>query len=276
MFNLYWADERGLPAGDRGASYGDGLFETVRMHGDRGVLLSRHLDRMVRDAGRLGIPIALTDLRKACTAAIDRYLERFGKADAEGGWVLKLMLTRGEGGRGYQPSVGARPNLMLSAGPMPVLPASSGVIADFSRIPLTVNPLLAGIKSLNRLEQVMAAREINGELYEVIMADSAGSLVEGTRTNLLLKVPDGWVTPPLKSLAVAGIMRQWVLERLRARGESVFERSVSIADSMGSHCQGLFLLNSVVGVVPVRRLAGQDLPVDDGVATIFNPLEMLE
>lgn len=276
MFNLFWADESGFPAGDRGALYGDGLFETIRMHGDRGVLLSRHLDRMVRDAGRLGIPIALTDLRKVCTAATGRYLDRFSKKDNDRGWVLKLTLTRGEGGRGYQPSSGIRPNLMVSAGPMPALPASSGVIADFSRIPLTVNPLLTGIKSLNRLEQVMAAREIEGEVYEVIMADSAGNLVEGTRTNLLLKVADGWVTPPLKSLAVAGIMRQWMLERLRARGETVFERSVSIADVMGSHCQGLFFLNSVVGAVPVRRLAGQDLPVDDGVATIFNPLELLE
>jgi 4-amino-4-deoxychorismate lyase len=276
MFNLRWADEGGFPASDRGAAYGDGLFETIRMHGDRGVLLSRHLDRMVRDAGRLGIPVSLTELRKACTAATSRYSGRFTNQQADRGWVLKLTLTRGEGGRGYRPGPGIRPNLMVSAGPMPDAPVASGVAADFSRVPLTVNPLLAGIKSLNRLEQVMAAREIEGELFEVIMSDSAGNLVEGTRTNLLLKVPEGWVTPPVKSLAVAGVLRQWVLERLRARGELVAERAVSIGDVMGSHCQGLYLLNSVIGVVRVRRLAGQDLPADDGLATIFNPLELLE
>lgn len=276
MFNLFWADEGGLPAGDRGVAYGDGLFETISMRGNRGVLLARHLDRMVRDAGRLGIPVALTDLRKACTAAVNRYADRYTSQQADGSWVLKLTLTRGEGGRGYQPGLGIRPNLMVSASAMPSTPVASGVAADFSRVPLTVNPLLAGIKSLNRLEQVMAAREIEGNLFEVIMSDSAGNLVEGTRTNLLLKTPEGWVTPPAKSLAVAGILRQWMLERLRARGEVVVERTVSIADVMGPHSLGLFLLNSVIGAVPVGVLAGQDLPVDDGLATIFNPFELLE
>ena len=276
MFNLYWADESGLPAGDRGVAYGDGLFETIRMHGDRGVLLSRHLARMVRDAGRLGIPVAITDLRKACTAAVSRYADRFANKENDCGWVLKLTLTRGEGGRGYQPGSGIRPNLMVSASPMAAAPFTFGAAADVSRVPLTVNPLLAGIKSLNRLEQVMAAREITGELFEVVMSDSAGNLVEGTRTNLLLRVPGVWVTPPAKSLAVAGILGQWVLEKLRAKGEVVEERAVSIGDVLGPHCEGFYLLNSVIGVVPVRRFAGQDLPADDGLATIFNPLDLLE
>jgi 4-amino-4-deoxychorismate lyase len=276
MFKLCWADEGGFPASDRGAAYGDGLFETIRMHGDRGVLLSRHLDRMVRDAGRLGIPVSLTELRKACTAGISRYSGRFMDQEADRGWVLKLTLTRGEGGRGYRPGPLVKPNLMVSAGPMPEAPIASGVAADFSRVPLTVNPLLAGIKSLNRLEQVMAAREIEGELFEVIMSDSAGNLVEGTRTNLLLRVAGGWVTPPAKSLAVAGILRQWMLERLRAKGELVAERAVSIEDVLGPDCQALYLLNSVIGVVLVRSFAGQDLPADDGLATIFNPLKLLE
>lgn len=276
MFNLCWADEGGLPASDRGAAYGDGLFETIRMHGDGGVFLSRHLDRMVRDASRLGIPVALMDLQKACTVAVGRYASRFENPKAQSGWVLKLTLTRGEGGRGYQPGHSIRPNLLVSAGPMPAAPVGSGVAADFSRVALTVNPLFAGIKSLNRLEQVMAAREIEGDLFEVIMSDSAGNLVEGTRTNLLIKTPEGWATPPAKSLAVAGVLRQWVLERLRARGETVAEREVSIGDVMRPGCQALYLLNSVIGVVPVGKLAGQCLPVGDGLATIFNPLELLE
>jgi len=276
MFNLRWADEGGFPASDRGAAYGDGLFETIRMHGDRGVLLSRHLDRMVRDAGRLDIPVSLTELQEACRAAASRYSGSFMNSEVGCGWVLKLILTRGEGGRGYRPGLGGRPTLMVSAGHLPEMPLSTGVAVDFSRVPLMVNPLLVGIKSLNRLEQVLAAREIQGSLYEVIMSDSAANLVEGTRTNLLLKVPGGWVTPPVKSLAVAGVLRQWLLERLRARGELVDERALGIGDVLGGHCQGLYLLNSVIGVVPVRSLAGQDLPVDGGLATIFNPLELLE
>lgn len=276
MFTLLWAEEKGLPAGDRGAAYGDGLFETVRMHGTGGVLLSRHLNRMHRDAGRLGMAVTLAELRGVCGAAAARYAGSFATAGGTDGWVLKLTLTRGAGGRGYQPGIGMRPNLLVSASAMPPIPELSGVDVDFSRVPLTVNPLLAGIKSLNRLEQVMAAREIEGQVYEVIMSDSAGHLVEGTRTNLLVKTASGWLTPPAASLAVAGVLRQWVLERLRARGESVTERPISSDDITGASCRGLFLLNSVIGVVPVRRIAGQDLPVDDGLATIFNPFELLE
>ncbi|MBC7183894.1 MAG: aminotransferase class IV, partial [Marinobacter sp.] len=147
---------------------------------------------------------------------------------------------------------------------------------DFSRVPLTVNPLLAGIKSLNRLEQVMAASELGSSLFEVIMPDPDGNLVEGTRTNLLLRKDDRWVTPPASRLAVVGVLRQWLLERLRQRGEAVTERPLTVEDVLGRDCQGLFLLNSVLGVVPVRTIAGHDLPVDNGFATIFNPLELLE
>lgn len=269
---LFWAEAGGLPADDRGLAYGDGLFETIRMAGQKGVLLSRHLERMVRDARRLGINVSRQELATVCTQAGQRFAERFNDQD----WVLKLTLTRGAGGRGYRPDPGMAPNLLVSASPMPPAADASGVMVDFSRVPLTVNPLLAGIKSLNRLEQVMAAAELGSTLFEVIMSDSDGNLVEGTRTNLLLRKNDTWITPPSACLAVAGVLRQWLLERLRQSGQAVFERPLTVPDVLGSECQGLFLLNSVLGIVPVRTIAGHDLPVDGVLATIFNPLELLE
>ncbi|GBO90035.1 aminodeoxychorismate lyase [Marinobacter salsuginis] len=272
MFRLYWADEGGLPAGDRGLAYGDGLFETIRMSAHRGVLLSRHLERMVRDAARLGIEVSRKELANVCVEAAERFADRFNAED----WVLKLTLTRGSGGRGYRPDPGMEPNLMVSASPLPPVPDPAGVAVDVSKVPLTVNPLLAGIKSLNRIEQVLAASDLGPSLFEVIMTDRDGNLVEGTRTNLLLRRGDCWLTPPASSLAVAGVLRQWLLERLRQRGDTVTERPVTVNDVLGPDCQGLFLLNSVLGIVPVRTIAGHDLPVDGGLATIFNPLETLE
>jgi len=272
MVNLFWADNAGLPAADRGLAYGDGLFETIRMHGRRGALLSRHLERMTRDAGRLGIPVSRTGLQDACSQAVERLAGRFG----DRAWVLKLILTRGEGGRGYRPVAGLKPNLLISASELPATAPESGVAADFSPVTLTVNPLLSGIKSLNRLEQVMAARDMDGSLFEMIMSDRDGHPVEGTRTNILLRQADGWVTPPVTSLAVAGVMRQWVLERLRERGEPVTERPLSLTDFTAPECGGLYLLNSVLGVVTVRNLAGEDLPVDSQLATICDLLETLE
>ena len=271
MLNLFWADEGGLPANDRGLAYGDGLFETIGMHGDRGVLLTRHLRRMARDAVRLGIDVELEELQVACRRAVARWPH-----NPDQGWVLKLTLTRGAGGRGYRPDDRMTPNLLVSTASLPPMPDPEGVTADFSRVPLTVAPLFAGIKSLNRLDQVMAARELTDQVFEVIMSNQNGDLVEGTRTNLLLKTRHGWVTPPSASLAVAGVMRDWLLERLRERGDSVTERSLTLADVTGADCQGLFLLNSVLGIVPVRRLADWDLPVDSGLATIFHPHDLLE
>lgn len=271
MLNLFWADEGGLPANDRGLAYGDGLFETIRMHGDRGLLLSRHLRRMARDAKRLGIDVELEELQLAVRRAIARWHH-----SPDQGWVLKLTLTRGAGGRGYRPDERMTPNLLVSTAGLPPVPDPDGVTADFSRIPLTVAPLFAGIKSLNRLDQVMAARELSDQLFEVIMSNQNGELVEGTRTNLLLKTGQGWVTPPATSLAVAGVMRDWLLERLRERGDTVIERPLHLGDVTGDDCQGLFLLNSVLGVIPVRRLADRDLPVDTGLATIFHPQDLLE
>lgn len=280
MLNLIWADRDSLPASDRGLAYGDGLFETIRVQGRRAVLLQRHLARMAEDAARLGISVSASDLAMVVARAVDRYVgSRSGQAGAGTGkdvWVLKLILTRGSGGRGYRPAAVTRPNLIVSFHAMPPVPDPSGVMVKLSDFPLTINPRLAGIKSLNRLEQVMASRELTDEEYEVIMTDSAGSLVEGTRTNLLLRYRGQWLTPPVSSLAVAGVMRAEVLDALRAAGERVRERLISPSMLSEPDCKGLYLMNSVVGVVSVRRVGCVDLPLDDGLATICPPLETLE
>ncbi|MGF2735185.1 aminotransferase class IV [Marinobacter sp. DUT-1] len=272
MLGVFWAEDGGLPANDRGLAYGDGLFETILMVGARGTLVGRHLDRLVRDAGRLGIPVTGAEVREV----YDRAASQYGCSRADTRWVLKLILTRGAGGRGYRPDPDMTPNLLVSASAAPPYVPSDGVGVEYSRIPLTVNPLLAGIKSLNRLEQVMAARELDGDVFEVLQSNGDGELVEGTRTNLLLNTTEGWISPPRDSLAVAGIMRDWVLERLKARGEVVIERPLLPEHIMGPECRAFYLLNSVLGVVAVRNLAGQDLPVDSGLATICDPLETLE
>lgn len=272
MLNVISADSNSVPATDRGLSYGDGLFETIRMEGRGAVLLSRHIQRMVTDAAVLGIAVTETALRDAVRDAVETHADAFGS----GGWVLKLVLTRGSGGRGYRPADKSVPSLIVSASAMPPLPAPQGVAAGLSGFPLTVNPSLAGIKTLNRLEQVMASRELTDELYEVVMCDSDGQLVEGTRTNVLMKARDHWITPPREQLAVAGIMRGYVMDCLERQGEKVDYSTISLSMLKGPDCQGLYLMNSVIGIVPVRRFDGLDLPVHDALATILNPLDLVE
>ena len=157
-----------------------------------------------------------------------------------------------------------------------MLPPPGGVVAALSQFPLTVNPRLAGIKTLNRLEQVMASREFSGEEFELIMANADGQLLEGTRTNLVVRMEGEWVTPPVESLAVAGVMRQYALECLRASGHTIREQIIPPALLSSPGLRGLYLVNSVVGIVAVRRLGSVDLPVDDGLETICDPLKTLE
>src|SRR5690554_5918603 len=166
---------------------------------------------MVGDAGRLGIDVSRDELMAVCQEAFGRY----GKERSV--WVLKLILTRGAGGRGYQPAAGMVPNLLVFCSDAPPLPDAEGVVADFSRVPLTVNPLLAGIKSLNRLEQVMAARELSGDCFEMLMANAQGHITEGTRTNLFVATESaGGVSQPSsvatnRLVRVPSVMCPWAL-----------------------------------------------------------------
>lgn len=262
----------GIPITDRGLAYGDGLFETIRMDGLRAVLRRHHLSRLVTDADRLGIAVDRAEL----DLQLARAASRLGPEDGSGSWILKLIVTRGSGGRGYRLPPDTQPRLVVSATAMPALPETGGVVARCASFPLTVNPRLAGIKTLNRLEQVMASREFTGAEWELIMKDCSGNLVEGTRTNLLARVGQHWVTPPVNSVAVAGVMRQYAMECLAASDQTIVEQPLPADLYSLTEFRGLYLLNSVFGAVAVRSLDGFDLPVDDTLATICDPFDTLE
>ncbi len=232
------------------------------MEQKRAFLLERHIRRLLEDAGRLGIPVTEAEIRPALMQAIETL------ASASDGWVLKIILTRGSGGRGYRIPDAACPRLLVSAHPLPPVPNVNGVAAATSSLPLIVHPALAGMKTLERLQQVLASRELQPDEFERIMPDSHGNLIEGTRTNLLALIEGCWVTPPRESLAVAGVMRAELLDCLRRQGASLEWRTITRADLEPGRLQGLWLTNSVTGTVPVRRLDGSELPVSNHLATI--------
>lgn len=261
MVELVWSEQSGVPASDRGLAYGDGLFETIRICGQQPLLLDRHVIRMLTGACRLGIPIAGHEL----SAAINSALVRYARADH---WILKLILTRGSGGRGYGIPAVAAPRLVVSAHAMPAIPGPEGVSVALSACKIYVSPQLAGLKSLNRLDQVMASLHQPAGVYESILTDQSGRLVEGTRTNLLVDLGSLWVTPPVVHLAVTGVMRSAVCDALAEAGETVCERPVTFAQLRAADCKGLYLLNSVIGAVPVRNIGCFELPMKNRLATI--------
>jgi 4-amino-4-deoxychorismate lyase len=127
---------------------------------------------------------------------------------------------------------------------------------------------MAGMKSLERMQQVLASRELQPDEFERIMLDSDGNLIEGTRTNLLVQSGGAWITPSRESLAVAGVMRAELLDCLGQHGVQTEQRPISREDLGPERIQAFWLINSVIGIVPVRRLDGVELPVSSHLATI--------
>lgn len=239
-----------LPTDDRGLHYGDGVFETIALHGSMPQHWARHLARMEAGARRLGIaPPDEQQWRSDLELAL-------ADAPATPRRVLKLILTRGSGGRGYAPPVPAVPRRLLQLTAWPAWPADiahMGIRLALCGTPLGRNRVLAGIKHLNRLEQVLGAAEVAAsEAQEGLMFDDRGVLVEGTRTNVFIVIDGCLLTPVLDEAGIAGIMRSLVLDAARSAGIATQETQIT-RDAL-DHAQEIFVCNSLAGVWPVREL----------------------
>lgn len=235
-----------LSVQDRGLAYGDGLFETIRVSDGRPTLLELHLQRLARGMRVLRIELSLALLRAELESAALKLHSG----------LLKLIVTRGESARGYATPADVQPTRILCFSPMPAYPtahARHGVRLFPCVTRLGHQPLLAGLKHLNRLEQVLARSEWQDPAYaEGLVCDLLGQPVEGTMSNLLLRLQGQWVTPDLGRCGVRGVMRDYLMERLDAVGEPVSERPVSFAELLAS--EEVLCCNSVFGVWPVIGL----------------------
>lgn len=234
-----------LSVRDRGLAYGDGLFETIRVSQGRATLLDHHLRRLARGAAvlrmTLGLALLRTELEQAASELVCG--------------LLKMIVTRGESGRGYALSEQCSPTRILYFSPLPDYPAAhaQGISLYPCLTRLGHQPLLAGIKHLNRLEQVLARSEWQDEsCAEGLVCDIEGRPIEGTMSNLFLRRQGQWLTPALDKCGVRGVMRDYLMEQLTAAGEQVSERTVSLDELFTS--DEVFCCNSVFGVWPVIRL----------------------
>ena len=253
---LSWVD--GAPATqlsvqDRGLAYGDGLFETIAVRAAQPVLSERHLARLAEGCARLAIPLDLALL----TAELRAFCGQLNEG------VAKLILSRGDGLRGYGPPPAPQPRRILLGSPPPSYPAAyaeQGVRLFPCTTRLGEQPLLAGLKHLNRLEQVLARAEWqDAEHAEGLMRDSSGRVIEGVYSNLFL-VKDGvLITADLSRCGVAGVMRAELLEQARALGVECQVRDIDYAELLDA--DEVLLCNSVYGVWPVRALGLHDWPV---------------
>jgi 4-amino-4-deoxychorismate lyase len=243
----------GLAPSDRGLQYGDGLFETLAINDGRACHWPLHYARLDTGCARLGIPTPARDLLEAEIARLCAGAERA---------VLKLIVTRGVGARGYRPPVPARPTRILQRLPWPEQAlglAERGIDLRLCNTRLGLNPALAGVKHLNRLEQVMARAEWGEEYHEGLMFDVEDRVVEGTMSNLFLVRRERLCTPSLAQAGVAGVTRARVLRAAREMGIECSEEEVREPDLYSA--DGLFVTNSLIGIWPVARLEGTRLRI---------------
>lgn len=231
---------------DRGFQYGDGVFTTLPVVQGKPVFLNRHLARLERDSGRLNIPYpGYTLLRNE----VARLLAK-GTDSA----VLKIQLTRGIGGRGYGYTDNMIGTRVISLNPAPNYSSeiiAHGIKTMICQTRLGTNPLLAGIKHTNRLEQILARAELqNTDYLEGILTDQDGYITEGIMTNLFL-VNNGMIaTPKLDRCGVSGVMREVIMEQLSLSGYLVEESRLTQADIY--QADEIFLTNSVIGIWSVH------------------------
>lgn len=238
---------------DRGFQYGDGLFETLSVVNGSPLLWDRHMQRLLRGAARL-------DIHAPSESLLRQEAEQVCRSAGRG--VLKIILTRGVSGRGYAPDEQGQPTRTVSLSPWPDYPAGAhthGVAAQFCRTMISRNQATAGIKHLNRIEQVLARAELEQDCREGLMCDEFGRVIEGTMTNLFIVSRDSLLTPDLSHSGVEGIMRGLVLER--AVELSLETRVMEIDKSDILQADEVFLTNSLIGLWPVRRIEAKQYPL---------------
>ncbi|ATH79130.1 aminodeoxychorismate lyase [Vreelandella venusta] len=229
-----------VPFDDRGLAYGDGLFETVLLREGQPVLWSYHQARLASGCQRLGIPMP------ADSALADTW-----KTPAEAPLeVLKVIVTRGSGGRGYALPDQVAPRLLSRRAPFAASPErwQQGVRVRLCQLRLGHQPQLAGIKHLNRLENVLARREWRASaIAEGLLLDHSDNVIEATSMNLFWQSGQALFTPFVDGCGVAGTLRAALLELGHVRESKL---PVSVLSSV----ERLWVGNSVQGVWPVHRL----------------------
>lgn len=230
---------------DRGLQFGDGVFETIAVKNGDLSALDQHLQRLQLGCEKLHIPTS--DI-----AAIHADIHTVMADNC----IIKITVTRGLSQRGYAIDPQASANRIVARFPLPMFPEhyrTAGVNVQICQTRLARQPQLAGIKHLNRLENVLARAEWQTpDIAEGLLADTADNLIEATARNLFLSINQQWVTPDLRHAGIAGIMRQRVLTHLAEQGTPAVIRDINLSEL--PQAEAAFLCNSVSGLWPIKHI----------------------
>lgn len=234
---------------DRGLAFGDGLFETIRINQGVAPLLELHLDRLLTSASILGIALSREQVLDDIALALS-----LSREQQDSDWRVKYIVTRGESDSGYMPNPRNQPTRIMHMMPHDAglvrLLQQQGIKACSVQWRLSQQPALAGLKHLNRLDQIKGRQElVDSDCFEGFMKDQSGNYIEGTMTNIFAVAPDGeLITPSLEMAGVSGVMRRLVMQELApALNKQCFEAEIHRMTDFTE----VFITNSMIGIVPV-------------------------
>ncbi|MDB5810411.1 MAG: aminodeoxychorismate lyase [Betaproteobacteria bacterium] len=234
-----------ISARDRGFAYGDGVFRTFKVMRGKPVLWQRQYAKLAHDCHALGI-----DCPPAQT--LERDLAQIDTPDC----IIKIVITRGDSARGYAMPSAVAVRRVVIAGAWPAHAAdnnSKGIAARVCRLRYSSQPALAGIKHLNRLENVLARAEWNdADIAEGLMCDANANVIGGTMSNVFIEKQGALQTPDLRACGVSGVMRELVIELAKAHAVPVVVTAISLDQLLAA--DAVFVVNSVIGLWPVIQL----------------------
>jgi 4-amino-4-deoxychorismate lyase len=176
--------------------------------------------------------------------------------------VIKIILTRGSGGRGYSSKGCTLPLRILSSHDFPEFYKQwqdDGIKVILCRQQLAINPQLAGLKTLNRLEQVLIKHELEQQqAVEGIVCDTKGLVTEACTANVFIYLDNRWLTPKLDGCGVAGVKRRQVMESAAQAGITICEAEITVDELLNA--QAVCLTNALIGIVPVKQFQSHIYP----------------
>lgn len=256
-----------IPVADRGFTYGDGIFRTMRVIGGVPQHWPLHYQKLSSDCASIGI------VCPSAEALMDDLTELFIKDTIDNDiGVAKIIITRGEGKRGYSPPAIMEPTRVVMKLPMPQYTSDffmEGVTLRVCDIRLSKQPKLAGIKHLNRLENVLARMEWKDEaIFDGLLLDSDDNVIECTMSNLFARFDKKLVTPKLNQTGVAGITRSQIITLAKSLSFDVEEVTLTMPQLL--EADEIVICNSIFGVFQVKKIDGVEWPTQSLDANLRN------
>jgi 4-amino-4-deoxychorismate lyase len=251
----------GVDPQDRAFLYGDGLFTSIRVRAGVALLWPRHLQRLQHGALALAMDANFMQLEEDVVKQAAQMVNG----------TLKVIISRGVGTRGYLPPYHVADIYLQLFPGTDVVAAQAAIDSGLLEGQLgQVMPVLSGVKTLNRLEQVILRIELESLGWpEGLVCDADGLIIEGVYSNCFMQVAGEWWTPPITHSGISGVMRAELLTQLEAHGIAVHVRTL-YRDEL-DQIEALFFCNALTEIVPVARLAGRSLSVD-AVTSLMNLL----